>query len=98
MSAANRYRLVVGELGPGYASPFHAMTSRAHDGETAATAPISHQSHLHGLIERLGLGLTRQQPHPTRNRSLTARGADNPEADAQLGAQPAGSDHSPGAH
>jgi hypothetical protein len=93
MSAANRYRLVVGELGPGRASAFHAMTSRAHDGETAVTGPISDQSRLHGLIERLdGLGLTRHclTPHETDNIAA--------DADAPFGTQPAGSDHSPGAH
>ena len=92
MSAANRYRLVVEELGPGYAAASHAMTSRAHDGETHVTGPISDQSHLHGLMERLaGLGLTLH--------SLTPPETDNADADAQPDTQPAGgSDPNPGTH
>ena len=85
MSAANRYRLVVGELGPGYAAAFHAMTSRAHDGETHVTGPISEQSHLHGLIERLaGSGL--------RLRGLTPLVTEEAEADGQAHTQRAGVD------
>jgi hypothetical protein len=93
MSAANRYRLVVvGELGPRYASAFHGMTIRAHDGETDITGPITDQSHLQGLIERIAsLGLTLH--------SLTPLETDNAEADLQPHTQPAGcTDHNPGTH
>jgi hypothetical protein len=88
MSAANRYRLVVGEPGSRYASAFHGMTLRADDGETDITGPISDQSHLQGLIERIAdLGLTL--------RSLTPLETDNAEADAQPDAHPAGTDAAP---
>jgi len=55
-----RYRLVVdGELGPRYASAFDGMTIHAHNGETEITGAIIDQSHLQGLLERIGsLGLT----------------------------------------
>ena len=56
------YRLVVqGELGPRYASAFEEMTVFAHDGVTEMTGPITDQSHLQGLLQRIaGLGLTLQ--------------------------------------
>jgi hypothetical protein len=79
-----RYCLVViGELGPRYASAFDGMTLRAHDGETEITGPIIDQSHLQGLIERIAsLGLTLH--------SLTPLEAENAEADLQPHRQPAG--------
>ena len=89
--SANRHRIVVeGELGPRYASAFHGMALRAHDGETDITGPIIDQSHLHGLIARIaGLGLTL--------RSLTPLETENAEADAQPHTQPAGViDHTSG--
>ena len=75
--SANRYRIVVeGELGPRYATAFHGMTLCAHDGETDITGPITDQSHLQGLIERIaGLGLTLH--------SLTPLETENTEADAR---------------
>jgi hypothetical protein len=92
MSAANRYRLVVvGELGPRCASAFHGMALRAHDGETDITGPISDQSHLQGLIERIASpGLTLH--------SLTPLETDNAEADAQPHTTSRGTDHNPGTH
>jgi len=58
--SATYYRLVVvGELGPRYASAFDGMTLRAHDGETDISGPIIDQSHLQGLLDRIAsLGLT----------------------------------------
>ena len=88
-----RYRLVVvGELGPRYASAFDGMTVRAHDGKTDITGPIIDQSHLQGLIARIAsLGLTLH--------SLTPVETKNAAADPQPHTQPAGSDHhNPGAH
>lgn len=54
------YRLVVnGELGPRYASAFEGMKVSACDGKTEITGAIIDQSHLHGLLQRVGgLGLT----------------------------------------
>jgi hypothetical protein len=71
------YRLVViGELGPRYASAFVGMTLRAHNGETEIAGPIIDQSHLQGLIERIaGLGLTLH--------GLTPLDPEKAEADAQ---------------
>jgi len=76
MSTA-RYRLViVGELGPRFASAFDGMTVRAHDGETEITGQIIDQSHLQGLLERIAsLGL--------RLHSLTPLDPGNAEADPQ---------------
>ena len=88
-----RYRIVVvGELGPRYASAFDGMTVRAHDGETDITGPIIDQSHLQGLIARIAsLGLTLH--------SLTPLEAENAQTDAQPHTQPAGVDyHNPGAN
>jgi hypothetical protein len=78
-----RYCLVVkGELGPRYACAFDGMTICAHDGQTDITGPIIDQSHLHGLLDRIGdLGLTL--------RSLTPLETENAEADAQRDRQPA---------
>ena len=91
--SAPRYRIVVvGELGPRYASAFDGMTLRAHDGETDITGPIIDQSHLHGLLERIAsLGLTLH--------SLTPIETMNAAADPQPRTQPAGvTDHDLGAH
>jgi hypothetical protein len=92
MSAANRYRLVVvGELGARYASAFHGMALRAYDGETDITGPISDQSHLQGLIERIaGLGLTLH--------SVTPLETANAAPDAQPHPTSRGTDHNPGTH
>jgi hypothetical protein len=87
-----RYRIVVvGELGPRYASAFDGMTLRAHDGETDITGPIIDQSHLHGLLERIAsLGLTLH--------SLTPIETKNAAADPQPHTQPAGVNNNPGAN
>ena len=87
------YRIVVvGELGPRYASAFDGMTLRAHDGETDITGPIIDQSHLHGLLARIAsLGLTLH--------SLTPIETKNAQSDAQPHTQPAGIDYpKPGAN
>ena len=83
-----RYRLVVlGELGPRYASAFDGMTVRARNGETEITGPIIDQSHLHGLIARIAsLGLTLH--------SLTPLETDDAGSDAQPHTQPAGGNDS----
>jgi hypothetical protein len=72
--SAQHYRLVVnGELGARYASAFEGMTISAHDGMTDITGSVIDQSHLIGLIGRIGsLGLTL--------RSLTALGTEHADA------------------
>ena len=69
-----RYRLVVeGELGPRYASAFDGMTLCARDGETEITGAIIDQSHLHGLLRRIGsLGLTLLSLAPLETESAEA--------------------------
>jgi hypothetical protein len=78
-----RYRLVVvGELGPRYASAFDGMTVSARDGTTEITGSIIDQSHLQGLLARIAsLGLTL--------RSVTPLEAGDGEADAQRHTQQA---------
>jgi hypothetical protein len=91
--SAHRYRVVVvGELGPRYASAFDGMTLFAHGGRTEITGPIIDSSHLHGLLERIaGLGLTVH--------SLTPLDTEDAKADAPPHIQPAGvGDHHPGAN
>ena len=68
------YRLVVvGELGPRYASAFDGMTLRAHDGETAISGPIIDQSHLQGLLDRIAsLGLTLHSVTPIETKNAEA--------------------------
>jgi hypothetical protein len=85
-----RYCLVViGELGPRYASAFDGMTLRAHDGETEITGPIIDQSHLQGLLERIAsLGL--------RLHSLTPLDPEKAEADPQPYTTARAIEHDPG--
>jgi hypothetical protein len=73
---AQRYRVVVdGELGARYASAFEGMTISAHDGMTEITGPVIDQSHLQGLLGRIGgLGL--------RLRTVTQLDNENAEAAA----------------
>jgi len=63
------YRLVVnGELGPRYASAFTGMTVTSASGKTEITGAIIDQSHLHGLLQRIGsLGLTLYSVTPLDN-------------------------------
>jgi len=89
----SRYRIVVvGELGPRFASAFDGMTIRAHDGETDITGPIIDQSHLHGLLDRIAsLGLTLH--------SLTPLETENAPTGARPHIHPAAIDyHNPGAN
>ena len=91
--SAPRYRLVVqGELGPRYASAFDGMTLHAHRGETEISGPITDQSHLQGLLERIAsLGLTLRSVNPLET--------ENASADAQARPQPVGvTEHNPGTH
>lgn len=54
-----RYRIVVaGELSRRFAPAFDGMTVQCAGGETAITGVVVDQSHLHGLLDRVGdLGL-----------------------------------------
>jgi hypothetical protein len=50
-----RYRVVVeGELGPRYAPVFEGMTMEHVEGQTVIVGMIADQSHLQGLLERIG--------------------------------------------
>jgi hypothetical protein len=54
-----RYQIVVaGELSSRFAPAFDGMTVRCAGGRTAITGMVVDQSHLHGLLDRIGeLGL-----------------------------------------
>lgn len=54
-----RYRIVVaGELSYRFAPAFDGMTVQCGGGQTAITGMVVDQSHLHGLLDRVGeLGL-----------------------------------------
>jgi hypothetical protein len=70
MSCENYRFIVDGELGVRYANAFEGMTISAHDGMTEITGAVIDQSHLQGLLERIGgLGL--------RLRSVTVVDAEN---------------------
>jgi len=64
------YRLVVeGELGPLYAAAFDEVAIEPLDGTMAIVGPITDQSHLQGLrerISRVGLKLVSVAPEPAR--------------------------------
>ena len=64
-----RYRVVVeGELGTRYAAVFEGMTLECAEGRTIIAGPITDQSHLQGLLERIaGLGLTLVSVMPDPN-------------------------------
>ena len=87
MSTA-RYRLViVGALGPRYASAFDGMTVRTHDGETEITGPITDESHLQGLLAARGCAL-----HPARTATSVPRACprwEDAEEDRHRSHQPA---------
>jgi hypothetical protein len=53
------YRIVVrGELSDRYAVAFEGMQMQAKDGQTILTGEVIDDSHLHGIIDRIGaLGL-----------------------------------------
>jgi hypothetical protein len=53
------YRIVVrGELSDRYAVAFEGMQMETKDGETILTGEVADQSHLHGILDRIGeLGL-----------------------------------------
>jgi hypothetical protein len=54
-----QYRFVVeGELGPRYAKVFERMTLECVDGRTALVGPVTDQSQLQGVLDRIAsLGL-----------------------------------------
>jgi hypothetical protein len=56
---ATRYRFVVeGELGPRYAKVFEGMALECVEGRTALVGPVTDQSHLQGVLDRIAsLGL-----------------------------------------
>jgi hypothetical protein len=53
------YQIIVrGELSRRYGAVFEGMTLVAGNGQTAITGPVRDQTHLHGLLDRVGsLGL-----------------------------------------
>jgi hypothetical protein len=53
------YQIIVrGELSRRYGAVFEGMTLVVGDGQTAITGPVRDQTHLHGLLDRVGnLGL-----------------------------------------
>jgi hypothetical protein len=53
------YQIIVrGELSRRYGAVFEGMTLVAGNGQTAITGPVLDQTHLHGLLDRVGsLGL-----------------------------------------
>jgi hypothetical protein len=53
------YQIIVrGELSRRYGAVFEGMTLVVRDGQTAITGPVRDQTHLHGLVDRVGdLGL-----------------------------------------
>ena len=63
------YRVVVeGELAPRYAFAFEGMTISTGGGKTEITGMIVDQSHLQGLLRRIGgLGLTLYSVTPVDN-------------------------------
>jgi hypothetical protein len=90
VSPSRYHIIIVGELGPRYASAFDGMTVHAHDGETEITGTIIDPSHLQGLLERVAsLGLTLH--------SLTPLETENGESHAQPHPQQAGVNYDPGA-
>jgi hypothetical protein len=54
-----RYRIVVrGELSDRYAAAFEGMQMETKDGRTILTGEVIDDSHLHGILDRIGaLGL-----------------------------------------
>jgi hypothetical protein len=46
--------VVAGELGRQFAPAFEGMTVRCSGGQTAITGVVVDQSHLHGLLDRVG--------------------------------------------
>jgi hypothetical protein len=91
MSPSRYSVVVVGELGPRYASAFDGMTVSARNGTTEITGPIIDPSHLQGLLRRIaGLGLTLYSVTPLETESA--------EPDAQTHTPSAGVlDQNPGA-
>jgi hypothetical protein len=53
------YQIIVrGELSRRYRTAFEGMTLVVENGQTAITGPVLDQTHLHGLLDRVGdLGL-----------------------------------------
>jgi hypothetical protein len=58
-NAPTSYQIVVrGELSRRYRTVFEGMTLEVGNGQTAITGPVLDQTHLHGLLNRVGdLGL-----------------------------------------
>jgi hypothetical protein len=59
MGTRTLYRIVVrGELSPRYAPAFEGMEMEVKNGLTVLTGEVKDQSHLHGILDRIGaLGL-----------------------------------------
>jgi len=74
------YRIVVGaELGERFAAAFEGMEVRSADGQTVITGRVIDQSHLHGIIDRigaLGLNLVSVQPVPEEPQGDESSGID----------------------
>ena len=68
---AGRYELVLrGELGDRFEPLFEGMHIERRPGQTLLSGEVRDQSHLHGLIERIGdLGLELVSVNPTDARS-----------------------------
>jgi hypothetical protein len=61
------YQIVVrGELSRRYRAAFEGMTLKIGNGQTTITGPVLDQTHLHGLLDRVGgLGLELVSVEPT---------------------------------
>jgi hypothetical protein len=70
------YQIIVrGELSRRYGAVFEGMTLVAENGQTAITGPVLDQTHLHGLLDRVGnLGLELISVTPLASRSEPAKG------------------------
>ena len=70
------YQIIVrGELSRRYRTVFEGMTLVAGNGQTAITGPVRDQTHLHGLLDRVGnLGLELVSVTPLASTSEHAKG------------------------
>ena len=70
------YQIIVrGELSRRYGAVFDGMTLVAENGQTAITGPVLDQTHLHGLLDRVGnLGLELVSVTPLASTSEPAKG------------------------
>ena len=55
LRGGRRYKIVVrGELSQRFATEFEGMDLKAENGRTALSGEVADQSHLHGLLDRVG--------------------------------------------